>query len=67
MRNILIDLPYRERGLNNAEIGRLLGVDYSTVSQGRKTLRDRLRKDKKAIEFVTFIEGKLSQIKMRPH
>jgi REP element-mobilizing transposase RayT len=66
-RNILMDLLYREGGLKNAEIGRLLEVDYSTVSQGRKTLRDRLRKDKKAKEIITCIEGKLSQIKIRPH
>jgi len=65
--NILMDLLYREGGLNNAEIGRLLEVDYSTVSQGRKTLRDRLRKDKKLTEVVSCIEGKLSHIKMRPH
>ena len=64
MRNILMDLLYREGGLNNAEIGRLLNVDYSTVSQGRKTLRDRLKKDKKATEIVPSIEGKLSQIKI---
>ncbi len=66
-RNILMDLLYREGGLKNAEIGRLLEVDYSTVSQGRKTLRDRLKKDKKTKEIITCIEGKLSQIKIRPH
>lgn len=67
VRNILMDLLYRVGGLKNAEIGRLLEVDYSTVSQGRKTLRDRLRKDRKAMEIVNGIEGKLSQIKIRPH
>jgi putative transposase len=66
-RNILMDLLYREGGLSNVEIGRLLEVDYSTVSQGRKRLRDRLKKDKDLKEAVNFIERKLSQIKMRPH
>lgn len=65
-RNMLMDLLYRVGGLNNAEIGRLLEVDYSTVSQGRKRLRDRLRKDKKLMEVVSTLEVKLSQVKMRP-
>lgn len=66
-RSILMELLYREGGLNNVEIGRLLGVDYSTVSQGRKRLRDRVRKDIKLKEVIGNLESKLSQIKMRPH
>ena len=62
-----MDLLNREGALTNGEIGRLPGLDYSTVSQGRKRLRDRLRKDKKLKDVVSCIEGKLSRIKMRPH
>ncbi len=46
-RIVLMDLLYRAGGLKGAEIGRLLDVDYSTVSQGRKRLRDKLRKDRR--------------------
>ena len=57
-----MDLLYRAGGLKGAEIIRLLEVDYSTVSQGRKRLRNRLKKDKKLKQIVSRIEGKLSQI-----
>ncbi len=60
-RIILMDLLYRAGGLRGAEIGTLLEVDYSTVSQGRKRLRDRLRKDRKLKQVVGRIEVKLSQ------
>ncbi len=51
-----MDLLYRTGGLKGAEIGRLLDVDYSTVSQGRKRLRDKLRKDRKLKYIVGRIE-----------
>ena len=35
----------RYGGLTNPEIGSLMGVDYSTVSQGRKRLREKVEKD----------------------
>ena len=60
-RNVLMDLLYRAGGIKGAEIGRLLEVDYSTVSQGRKRLRDKLKKDKKLKHIVNRIEGKLSR------
>lgn len=60
-RNVLMDLLYRAGGLRGVEIGTLLDVDYSTVSQGRKRLRDRLRKDRKLMQIVSRIEEKLSQ------
>lgn len=60
-RNILMDLLYRAGGLKGAEIGRLLDVDYSTVSQCRKRLRDKLKKDKKLKHIVDRIEGDLSR------
>ena len=60
-RIILMDMLYRAGGLKGSEIGRLLDVDYSTVSQGRKRLRDRLIKDSKLKQIVSQIEVKLSQ------
>jgi REP element-mobilizing transposase RayT len=58
-RNVLMDLLYRAGGIKGVEIGKLLEVDYSTVSQGRKRLRDKLKKDKKLKQIVNLIEGKL--------
>ncbi len=60
-RNVLMDFLYRVGGIKGTEIGRLLEVDYSTVSQGRKRLRDRLKKDKKLKQIVNRIERKLSR------
>jgi hypothetical protein len=47
--------------MKGTEIGRMLEVDYSTVSQGRKRLRDKLKKDKKLKQVMSRIEVKLSQ------
>jgi len=60
-RNVLMDLLYRAGGIKGAEIGRLLEVDYSTVSQCRKRLRDKLKKDKRLKHIVGRIEKKLSR------
>ena len=46
IRQLAMDLLYRLGGLNGAEIGEMMGVDYSTVSVGRKRLRERLKGDK---------------------
>jgi hypothetical protein len=60
-RAILMDLLYRAGGLRGTEIGNILGVDYSTVSQKRKMLRDRLRIDRKLKQLFNRIEVKLSR------
>ena len=49
---------------NNREIGNLLGVDYSTVSQGRKRLRDKAEKDKEIRSVLENINKELSRIKI---
>lgn len=46
-RQMTMDILYRYGGLKNPEIGTLMGVDYSTVSQGRKRLRERVAADAK--------------------
>jgi len=60
IRQIVMDLLYRIGGLTGVEIGKILGVDYSTVSQGRKRLREKLQKDKKLKELLNRVEKKLS-------
>ncbi|RLB68707.1 MAG: hypothetical protein DRH04_06575 [Deltaproteobacteria bacterium] len=63
-RQIAMDLLYRLGGLKGVEIGRLLGVDYTTVSQSRKRLRERRKKDAELDALVRSIENKLSTIKI---
>lgn len=60
VRQIVMDLLYRVGGLTGVEIGKMLDVDYSTVSQGRKRLREKIQKDKKIKQLLNRIEGKLS-------
>jgi len=60
LRQIATDLLYRIGGLKGVEIGKLMGVDYSTVSQGRKRLRGKMQKDKRLREMVSKIERDLS-------
>ena len=55
-----MDVLYRFGGLKGAEIGTILGVDYSTVSQGRKRLREKLRKDRELRHILNKIENRLS-------
>lgn len=59
-RQIAMDMLYRLGGLKGSEIGEMMGVDYSTVSQGRKRLREKLIKDKKLCKIVKKIEYDLS-------
>ncbi|GBE00096.1 transposase IS200 like protein [bacterium BMS3Abin07] len=59
-RQIAMDMLYRTGGLKGTEIGELLGVDYSTVSQGRKRLREKMERDRKLRGLVHRIEEKLS-------
>ena len=60
-----MDLLYRLGGLKWTEIGEMMGVDYSTanyssVSQGRKRLREKLKKDKKLSALIKKTESELS-------
>ena len=63
-RQIIMTTLYKYAGLNNREIGSLLGVDYSTVSQGRKRLLNKAVKDKQLKQLVESIEAILSRIKI---
>ena len=61
IRQIVMDILYRIGGLKGVDIGELMGVDYSTVSQGRKRLREKIEKDSKLKQLVNQIEGRLSK------
>ena len=63
-RQLVMMALYKYSGLNNREIGDLLGVDYSTVSQGRKRLRDKSKSDPRVHEVLERLESKLSKIKI---
>jgi len=60
IRQIAMDLLYRFGGLTGTEIGEMMGVDYSTVSQGRKRLRETMKRDKGLLKIIERIEGNLS-------
>ena len=47
LRQIAMELLYKYGGLESGEIGEMMGLDYSTVSQGRKRLRESLKRDRK--------------------
>ncbi len=63
-RQIVMTALYKYAGLTNKEIGNVLGVDYSTVSQGRKRLRDKAEKDKQIRSTIETIDVRLSRIKI---
>jgi len=61
VRQIAMELLYRIGGLKGVKIGRRLGVDYSTVSQGRKRLRERMEKDPETKTLVERLKRDLSR------
>ena len=63
-RYLVMELLYRVGGKRGVEIGRIMGLDYSTVSQGRKRLRERLKQDKKLKQIMSRIEHSLSRKKI---
>lgn len=58
-RQIVMTLLYKYAGLNNRQIAELLNLDYSTVSQGRKRLRDKVEED---IGIQTLVERIIEQL-----
>ncbi len=54
-----MDLLYRVGGLSGIEIGEMAGVDYSTVSLGRKRLREKLKRDKHLSQIIKRVEAYL--------
>ena len=64
LRYLVMDLMYRIGGKKGVAIGKIMGLDYSTVSQGRKRLRERQKKDKKLKQIINKIEQVLSRSKI---
>jgi len=60
-RSIAMELLYRTAGMNQREIGELMGVDYSSVSVARKRLRDMLATDDGLQKHFHAVEDVLSQ------
>jgi hypothetical protein len=46
LRKIVMDVVYRAAGLKTPQIGRIFGLDYGSVSQERRRLREKLPKDR---------------------
>ena len=55
-----MDLLYRVGGLSGTEIGEMMWVDYSTVSLGRKRLREKLKSNKHLSPIIKRVEADLS-------
>ena len=56
-RQVAMDILYRYGGMKNPEIGKLMGVDYSTVSQGRKRLREKIAGDNNFQELMARLDS----------
>jgi hypothetical protein len=52
---------YEYAGLNQREIGGLMGVDYSSVSVGRKRLEGEVKKDRVLDKKISEIERIICQ------
>jgi len=57
-------LLYRVGGVNGREIGEMMGLDYSAISQSRKRLKEKLAKDKNLSLLMERIEKRLSILKI---
>ncbi|MBI4620300.1 MAG: transposase [Desulfobacterales bacterium] len=60
-RGFLMELLYRYGGMNQREIGELMGIDYSAVSVSRKRFDIFQKKDKSLLKQVEKIKTQLSQ------
>jgi len=60
-RSIAMELLYRHAGMNQREIGELMGLDYSSVSVARKRLRDLMTTDAKLKKRFKAVEDALGR------
>ncbi len=60
LRQIVMDLLYRFGELKGIEIGEIMRSDYSTISQGRKRLSEKIKKDRNLRVLLNRIEKRLS-------
>ena len=55
-----MDLLYQVGGLSGTAIGEMMGLDYSTVSLGRKRIREKVKSDKHLSLIIKRVEADLS-------
>ena len=55
-RQIAMELLYRLGGLNGVAVGEIIGIGYTAVSQERRRLREKMKKNRKIEELVRRIE-----------
>jgi REP element-mobilizing transposase RayT len=58
-RQIAMELLYRMGGMKGTQIGQIMGIGYTAVSQERRRLGERLLKDKKLQNLMKRIEERL--------
>ena len=56
-----MELLYRVGGLKGHEIGSLLGIGYTSVSQERRRLKERLRNDRNLQALFTRLDAKCNE------
>jgi putative transposase len=56
-RQITMDLLYRHGGMKGEEIGKIFGVGYTSISQERRRLANKMQEDRKIRDLVIRIEG----------
>lgn len=61
-RCLLMEMLYRYGGMNQREIGNLLGIDYSSVSVARKRFQTLKKKDRTLLGQIENIKVRLSQL-----
>ena len=60
-RGVVMEMLYRHGGMNQREIGELMGIDYSAVSVARKRLREEQEKDRKLLARIERLNQRLGQ------
>ena len=64
-RGVLMEMLYRYGGMNQREIGELMGIDYSAVSVMRKRLSDLQKRDRNLSAGIEKIKERLQPSKPR--
>ena len=60
-RSVLMEMLYRHGGMNQREIGELMGIDYSSVSVARKRLLGAQEKDRKLFAKIARLSQRLAE------
>lgn len=62
MRQMVMEMSYRYTKCNQEEIGRIFGVDYSTVSQNRRRMGIRLKEDQELRRAFEKVQERLDRL-----